>query len=118
MKEEVPLGDLLFTHLPTAIDRLRSHDAHCSFEVAALLECALDVLRAPNAIRAYDSITATIAELAITLPQRHGDTLPEDTRYFLGVVGDDYCAAFDRRGQQEILAALDGPATGKEQASD
>jgi hypothetical protein len=86
--------------------RLRSNDAHCSYEAAELLECALDVLRAPNATRAYESITKTIAELAITLPQRHGDLLPCDTRYFLDVVGDDYCEAFGRRGQQEIVAGL------------
>lgn len=55
MAEEMPFADLLFTHLLTAIDRLRSHDAHCSFEAAELLGCVLDVLRTPNATRAYNS---------------------------------------------------------------
>jgi len=106
MAHEVPVAkwELLFEHIPVAIDQLRKHDAHCSFEAAELLECALDVLRAVDVVRAYDSITQTIGEL-VQLGLRR-ETLPKDTTHFLEVLSDDLTEAFAARGEREVIAQL------------
>ena len=67
----------LFDEIPPAIEQLESHDAHCSLEAATLLQGALDTLRAPNGVRAWDEIVNAIGRLA-ELGFRHVDKLPRE----------------------------------------
>lgn len=114
MTPEVPTADweALFREMPVAIRQLRSHDAHCSFEAAELLETAFDVLRARDQTRAYDRIVAGMGEL-VTLSDRLVN-LPPDTTDFLNVLADDLAEAFIARGEHEVIEELSRTASKKQ----
>lgn len=116
MTTEVPTADwaTLFRELPVAIEQLRSHDAYCAYEAAELMECALDVLRAFDPVRAYDHITQTLGGLC-RLAKRY--ELASDTACFFDVMGDDLAEGFAPRGEQEVIKAL-SRSPGKEQGHD
>jgi len=90
MADEIPTADwpTLFLQLPVAVQQLERHDAHCSYEVAALLRASLGLLNAPTPPeRAYDIIIDTIGRLA-SLSDRHRDRLSAPALGFLDRVDD------------------------------
>ncbi|MEE4538385.1 MAG: hypothetical protein V2J51_07845 [Erythrobacter sp.] len=109
MADEVPTADwaTLFKEIPVAVEQLRSHEAHCAPEAAALIECAMDVLHAFDPVRAYDRIAHTMCELAhLSLHHRH---LPADTTRFMSILSDDYIEVFSPRGEQDVIERLSAP---------
>jgi len=97
MTDEIHMADwaTLFREIPAAIQQLESDEAHCAHEVARLLDCALYALKAVNPVRAWDQIVPmigylVIGYLAVHANDKHGESLPQDTRNFLDRVEDAF----------------------------
>lgn len=88
MTDGVPTAkwDVLFAHLPVAIEQLRFQDAHCSREAALLLDGGLLALRKHNAAEVWAELVPVIGMLAIEANDHRREVLPEKTRTFLDAV--------------------------------
>lgn len=92
MTDQIHMADwaALFREIPAAIQQLESDDAHCAPEAANLLDCALYTLKAVNPVRAWDQIVPMIGYLAVHANDKHGQSLPQDTRDFLDRIEDAF----------------------------